>query len=249
MTTTVIEKEKPGFFAVFLGEPFELVKAQPHQALISTGSIALMGQFAGSSGIVDPLVGYCIAAGVEWAYFRGLASDAKAPTRWGAILNWSACFIVVLWGMLWVAQKNGAINEKDGGATAWLLAAAHVIPIAWLSLCSAMTHRAAMVAEATQEDLQTKEAQAFEREQREEDEKLRRWEKAQRIKSELKRAEKEADAGTQMRGASNAANAHSESINADAQNCPKCGAHIEDRSKWLAARRWKRCEQCKDIAA
>lgn len=65
MTTTVIEKEKPGFFAVFLGEPFELVKAQPHQALISTGSIALMGQFAGSSGIVDPLVGYCIAAGVE----------------------------------------------------------------------------------------------------------------------------------------------------------------------------------------
>ncbi len=207
MTTTAIEQEKPGFFAVFLGEPFELVKAQPHQALISTGSIALMGQFAGSSGIVDPMVGYCIAIGVEWAYFRGLASDAKAPTKWGTALNWSAFFIVVLWGMLWVAQKNGAIDERGGS---WWLAAAHVIPIAWLSLCSAMTHRAAMVAEARATVEATKRAEEiaeaerleqieFDRQQREEDEKLRRWAEAQRLKSELKQAERATDAAMQMR--------------------------------------------------
>lgn len=244
MTATTIEKETPNFFAVFLGEPFALVKAQPHQALISTGSIALMGQFAGSSGIVHPLVGYCIAVGVEWAYFRGLASDAKAPTKWGTALNWSAFLIVVLWGMLWVAQQNGALHEQHGS---WWLAAAHVIPIAWLSLCSAMTHRASMVAETAQEDQRAKEAERFERQQREEDEKLRRWSEAQRLKSELKRAEKEVDAGMRMRGASDATDALPERIHADAQCCPKCGVFIEDRSKWLASRRWKRCEQCKEI--
>lgn len=240
--------QKPGFLAVFLGEPFELIKAQPHQALISTGSIALMGQFAGSSGIVDPLVGYCIAAGVEWAYFRGLASDAKAPTRWGAVLNWSACAIVVLWGMLWVAQQNGAIDERGGGWAAWLLAAAHVIPIAWLSLCSAMTHRAAMLAEAHAADQRALDAAEFARQQREEDEKLRRWEHAQRLKAELKLAEKAAHAAMQMRPASDAANALPERIHADEQICPKCGTAIPERAAWLAARRWKRCAACKSLA-
>ena len=133
------------FVGVFIGEPFELIKAQPHQLFISTASVALMGSFAGASGILDPTVAYLLAIGIEWAYFRGLASDSKAPTRWGAILNWSACGIVVLWGMLWVARFTGAIEEASGG---WWLAAAHVIPIAWLSLCSAQTHRAAMVADA-----------------------------------------------------------------------------------------------------
>lgn len=36
---------------------------------------------------------------------------------------------------------------------------------------------------------------------------------------------------------------------ADAQSCPKCGAHIADRSAWLAARRWKRCNNCKENVA
>jgi hypothetical protein len=40
--------------------------------------------------------------------------------------------------------------------------------------------------------------------------------------------------------------ARSESMNAEAQDCPKCGAHIESRSAWLAARRWQRCKNCKE---
>lgn len=129
---------------VIVGEPLALARDQPHQILISTGSVALMGQFAGSSGVVHPAVGYCIAIGVEWAYLRGLASDSRSPTRWGGVLNWSAFLIVVLWGVLWVAQFSRIISAESGG---WLLAAAHVVPIAWLSLCSAQCHRAAKIAE------------------------------------------------------------------------------------------------------
>lgn len=136
-----METTQRGLFAVFLGEPIDLVKAQPHQLFISTASVALMGSFASSSGILDPAIGYLLAIGIEWAYFRGLASDSKAPTIWGAILNWSACIVVVLWGMLWVAELTHTITAT----ASWWLAAAHVIPIAWLSLCSAQTHRAAMV--------------------------------------------------------------------------------------------------------
>lgn len=145
-----------GLFTTFLSEPLDLIRAQPHQLFISIASIALMGSFAGASGILDPSVGYLLAIGIEWAYFRGLASDSKAPTVWGSILNWSACGIVVLWGMLWVARFTGALVEAEGG---WWLAAAHVIPIAWLSLCSAQTHRAAMVADVAQQ------ARAAERQQ------------------------------------------------------------------------------------
>lgn len=194
---TVTTRTQPSFFDAVVREPLALAKAQPHQILLSTGSIALMGQFAGSSGILDPLVGYCIAAGVEWAYLRGLASDSRAPTAWGTILNWSAFGIVVLWGILWVAGFTGAIAPKAGG---WLLAAAHVVPIAWLSLCSAQTHRAAVAAEhraavAEQERQRAHEVaeqekrNQWELEQAAEDRKLERWAAAQRIKGELRKQE------------------------------------------------------------
>ncbi len=200
MTTTAIEQKKPSFFDVFLGEPLDLIKSQPHQVFISVASVTLMGSFAGSSNILHPIVGYLLAIGIEWAYFRGLASDSKAPTIWGSILNYSACGIVLLWGMLWVAHNTGGLE----GINSWWLAAAHVIPIAWLSLCSAQTHHAAMVAEAHAKVQATKRAEEiaeaerleqleFDRQQREEDEKLRRWAEAQRLKSELKLAEKAAN--------------------------------------------------------
>lgn len=137
--------------AVFIGEPLDLIKAQPQQLFISTASVALMGSFASTSNILHPIVGYLLAIGIEWAYFRGLASDSKAPTKWGGILNWSAAIVVVLWGMLWVASFTGAIDERAGGTTGWWLAAAHVIPIAWLSLCSAQTHRAAMAVQVAEQ--------------------------------------------------------------------------------------------------
>lgn len=184
-------------FDAVVREPLELAKAQPHQILLSTGSIALMGQFAGSSGVIEPLIGYLIAGGVEWAYLRGLASDSKAPTVWGSILNWSAFAVVVLWGVLWVAGCTGAMEPHEGG---WWLAAAHVVPIAWLSLCSAQTHRAAVaqehkntvaeqVAERERMVAEREERNRFEREQEAENRKLERWKEAQRLKAELRQLE------------------------------------------------------------
>jgi hypothetical protein len=135
-------------YAATVGDLVSLALAQPHQAMLSTGSVAIMAQFAAHSGIVDPLVGYCIAIGVEWAYLRGLASAAKVTTRWASVLNWSAFGVVVLWGVLWVATVYGALPEKPQGGAAFWLAVAHVVPVAWLSLCSAMCHQASASREA-----------------------------------------------------------------------------------------------------
>lgn len=190
MTTTA----RPRLIDVLITEPLDLVTAQPHQILLSTGSVALMAQYAASGGIVHPLVGYAIAIGVEWAYLRGLASDSKAPSAWGIVLNWSAFAVVVLWGTLWVWQVVGGAPEAIGS---FGLAAAHVVPIAWLSLCSAMTHGAAQRAlardarrheESERRIVQERAAQqaAWELTQAEEDRKLERWKEAQRLKAELK---------------------------------------------------------------
>lgn len=244
--TTSATTQLRSLFAVVVGEPLELAKSQPHQVLLSTGSIALMGSFASSSQIVDPLVGYAIAIGVEWAYLRGLASDSRANTRWGSVLNWSAFGIVVLWGVLWCAQQFGAITESAGG---WWLAAAHVVPVAWLSLCAAQCHRAAMAAERTilrrreaaeterQARLQAeRDALALEMERKQQE--LALWQQAEETKARLKM--QSADARRSMRR-----NAHPERANAEPQNCPNCGVFIESRSAWLAARRWQRCAACK----
>jgi hypothetical protein len=169
------------FFDVMIGEPLELVKSQPHQVLLSTGSIALMGQFAGTDNIVHPFVGYTIAIGVEWAYLRGLASDSRAQTAWGGVLNWSAFGIVVLWGVLWVAGLLRAFDPTNGG---WLLAAAHVVPVAWLSLCSAQCHRAAMAAERRKDERRRLNDEEHERELQAERDRLALQDQAERLKIE-----------------------------------------------------------------
>ena len=51
---------------------------------------------------------------------------------------------MVLWGSLWCLKSFGVIAERPTDWLAYVMALAHVVPIAWLSLCSAMTHRAAM---------------------------------------------------------------------------------------------------------
>jgi hypothetical protein len=216
-------------------EPVELVKAQPHQALISVASVALMAQFAASGGILHPAVGLVLAIGVEWAYLRGLASDAKAATVWGEWLNWSAFGIVVLWGGLWCLKAFGVIPERPVGALAYVMAAAHVVPIAWLSLCSAMTHRAS--------------AQLAEQQERERE--------AERNALELERARKLMEvevwkagraAVLEMQGASaqNAPAPHSGAVDASPKvhRCASCGAALTMK-QYAASRRWGHCRQCK----
>lgn len=199
MTSEARTSESRTLWQVVIDEPLDLIKAQPHQFLLSTGSVALLGQFAGSSNIVDPLVGYLIAVGVEWAYLRGIASDSQRPTTWGALLNWSAFGIVVLWGILWCLKAFGVHPEQPTGNLAFGLAVAHVAPIAWLSLCSAMTHRAAMeaqhadrlaqaAADRERERQRQDELAALELEERRKTAEYERWAAAQRLKAELANA-------------------------------------------------------------
>lgn len=252
MTTLVQERR---LIDVVLGEPLQLAKDQPHQVLLSTGSVVIMAQFAAHGGIVHWTVGYAIAIGVEWAYLRGLAYDGQAPTRWGAALNWSAFAIVVLWGVLWVSTIYGAIPERPGGVDAVLLAIAHIVPIAWLALCSAMCHRTAAAARATlerqdeeeQKDRQRREAAyQFELQQQRDlmQLDLERKYKEQRLEDErraVRRAERiKMPEASQKR----ALNAHSESINT---TCPKCGTAL-NRARWMAAKRWGYCAACKEQA-
>jgi hypothetical protein len=157
LTTATTVRER-NILDALVWEPLNLAISQPHQIALSAASVALMGSFGKASGILDPYVAYILAVGVEWAYLKGLASDSRAPTGWGTALNWSAFGIVVLWGVLFVASMIGAIDLHARGWAGWLLAGAHVVPIAWLSLCSAMTHRAALALEAI-EDRQRRDAE------------------------------------------------------------------------------------------
>lgn len=248
MTTTALHLR---IYNATVGDVLDLALAQPHQVLLSTGSVALMAQFAAHGGIVDPLVGYCIAGGVEWAYLRGLASNAKAPTRWAAVLNWSAFAIVVLWGVLWVATKYEAIDPTAEGA-AWWMALAHVVPVAWLSLCAAMTHSAAARAEVAERKAQ--EARALARQERQQQaadalaleaerkrQDLALWAEGQRLKIELS-----AVMPTEMSKLQNALMPAPEGINAKVLACPNCGTTLDSPAEFGAAKRWKHCKACKE---
>lgn len=231
---------KRSFFDVMIGEPLELAKSQPHQILLSTGSVALMGQFAATDGIVSAPVGYLIAIGVEWAYLRGLASDSRAQTRWGGILNWSAFGIVVLWGVLWCAGLFHAFDPTNGG---WWLAAAHVVPVAWLSLCSAQCHRAAMAEERRQaaRDADRERAKAEARES--EDREIERQRQLMNLEMERKWKElKLAQDAREMR-------AHTSDARMLPSLMPKthraacCGASLT-QPEAAAMNRWKTCKAC-----
>jgi hypothetical protein len=161
-------------YAAVIGDLLDLVKAQPHQVLISTASVAIVASEA--SFLVPEPFNVLMAIGAEWAYLRGLASSPKGSRGWVMALNWGALALVVLYGMLWGARKFGGIPAELGGGLAWLLTAAHILPIAFLSLAAAMVHRSAVEAEEAEAAARASEARA--RQQRleaEDDERQRDW--------------------------------------------------------------------------
>lgn len=258
--TTATTTHKRTIIDAVLWEPLDLAKSQPHQIALSSASVALMGEFGSSSGILPRWVAYTLAIGVEWAYLKGLASDSRAPTRWGMALNWSAFGIVVLWGVLFVASMIGAIDLHARGLAGWLLAAAHVVPIAWLSLCSAMTHRAALLLQATEDrhrrdaeqaraDRMQAERDALRLEADRKAAELASWEAGQRAQLAIELERKEATMRLKMQAQNARPNmrrdARPERTNADEKKCPKCGAELS-QPQWLAARRWGHCRNCKE---
>jgi flagellar biosynthesis GTPase FlhF len=124
-----------------------------------------------------------MAIGAEWAYLRGIASSPKGSKGWVNALNWGALFLVIIYGMLWGARKFGGIPAELDGGLAWLLTAAHILPIAFLSLAAAMVHRSAVEAEAA--EYAEHQAEARERQRRREaDEDARDAERRRRLEAQ-----------------------------------------------------------------
>lgn len=197
-----------GFVDVFILEPWAIVKQHPHQVLLSFGSVTILSQFAAAGGVIDQWTALAVSIGFEWAYLRGLSDTTRERSWWSNALNWSAFVIVVLWGMLGVLIQIGTISAKpDGGWAGIAMAAAHVVPIAWLSLCAAMAHRTAHVEQVQDAKEDAKRAQekqdkldeaarlrtqaiedqerAWKLEQAGKDAEVRRWEQSQETKQRL----------------------------------------------------------------
>lgn len=170
---TVATTVRRSFYDAVIGDLVDLVQAQPHQVLISSASVAIVASEA--AALIPVPFNVLMAVGAEWAYLRGLASSPRGSRGWVAALNWGALILVVLYGMLWGARKFGALPDEPAGAGAWLLTAAHILPVAFLSLAAAQVHRSAVEAEAVERA--THEAEAAERATRlqlEDDERQRR---------------------------------------------------------------------------
>lgn len=131
------------FWDVVLHEPAALAAAVPHQVLISMASVAILTQYATDRGFLPLPLAIALAVGVEWAWLRGMASARETSSAWVGRLNWSAFAILVLWGLLWGFKLYGVLPLQPGRLLGGLLAASHILPIAWLGLCAAMVHAAA----------------------------------------------------------------------------------------------------------
>lgn len=225
-------------------EPIAIAIDQPHQILLSTGSVALMAGFASSVNIVHPLVGLVIAVGIEWAWLRGVASDASKPTPWGTALNVSAFVLAAVWGVLLVAKLLHAYDPETWG---WWMAVIHVVPLIWLSLCSAMCHRSKLIAEAAARVAAEKEADERAKRLQAEADKLAQDVARERARIQLgreRRAAEREDMQMQPASVPNAGSPRPREEHADrAYRCPACGASLSVK-QYAAARRWQRCGSC-----
>lgn len=163
-------------FRSFVAEPFELAIGQPHQFLISSASVAIVSMEAAT--LVPYPANIALAVGAEWAYLRGLITGAGVKTRWAAALNWAAIILVFGYGGLWGLRSFHLIPEAPPWWVAVLLTVIHIGAIGFVTVCSAMLHRASMDAQAEEQ----KQAQ------HDADERKRRQEEAERAyQDELRR--------------------------------------------------------------
>ena len=238
----------------FVLEPFELAISQPHQFLISSASVSIVALEAAS--LIPWPFNIGLAIGAEWAYLRGFITGVGVKTRWASALNWAAVILVFGYGTLWGLRSFHLIPASPAPWLAVLLTMIHIASIGAVTICSAMLHRAVVDAQAAQlrieqeqrrlaDEQEATERRAWELAQLEEDRKLERWAQAQRIKTELEIAKKEANAAMRHAVPKMRRDALPASTNAEPQTCPKCGVSIAARAAWLAARRWGHCAACK----
>lgn len=192
-----------------LTTPLRVAFTHGNQALVTLASAYMNAQFAQSHNILDPWIAWALAVGYEWTYLRGLASAERTRSTWTVALNGVALLTAIIGGMLYCVDRYGALPARPDQTVALLLSAAHVLPMALLSLCSAMVYRAASAGDVASLEARRAAALELEAERLRKEQDLELWERGQRIKADL-------DAEKKRRNAD--ARAASKPMRRDAEN-------------------------------
>ncbi len=197
MTTTTMERRS--LFTALVGEPLDLIKAQPPQLLISMASAYLIG--AEAAVLFDAPFNIFLAVGAEWGYLRGMASAAGIDTKWKDRLTYANGALVVLYGALFSLRQFGALpaveayhnhTAQTGTVGAIIMTIIHIACIGAVTVCAMMAHAAMLSEEARVKRLADKQvAERDERNRATEDARRLRWQEAQDA-IELDRRQKEA---------------------------------------------------------
>jgi hypothetical protein len=155
--TATAQPQKKSFADAIFYEPLQLALDQPPQLLISAASVFLVA--AEASILIDAPWNVFLAIGAEWAYLRGLCSGQAAKTRWAAALIWAAVILVIAYGSLWGLRKFHLVPAVPPAWAAVLLTALHIGCISAVTLCSAMCHRAELIARRQVEERDRAEAE------------------------------------------------------------------------------------------
>jgi hypothetical protein len=139
VTTTYRQRT---FWSAFVGEPIQLAISQPHQVAISSISVSLMAIFFGSSEVVPWAAAIAGAIGVEYAYLKGMSDAAYTESVWGGRLIKAAFAIIVIAGTSVLLKDAYHVDFMVDPHPAWalVLALLHILPLAYLGLCSANLH-------------------------------------------------------------------------------------------------------------
>lgn len=228
-----------------LATPLRTAFTHGNQALVTLASAYMNAQFAQSHNILEPWIAWALAVGYEWTYLRGLASAERTQSRWTVALNAVALITAIIGGMLYCVDRYGALPTHPDRVTALLLSAAHVLPMALLSLCSAMVYRAAAAGDVASREARRKAELELESERRRKEQDLELWERGQRIAATLDAEKKQRNADARAASKPMRRDALPASMNAVEKSCPQCGATLS-QAQWLAARRWGHCANCKE---
>jgi hypothetical protein len=125
-----------------VAEPIKAAWAHLNQFLVTSAAAFMSAMFSMQHDVLPWYIAVPLAVGYEWTYLRGLSTaDKTSKTRWADALNYSAMFTSIIYGVLYVLGHYKVIPETPEGWAAILLAFAHVIPMAVLSLCGANLRR------------------------------------------------------------------------------------------------------------
>lgn len=234
-------------------KPFgEFFKIYGGQVMITSAGVSMTAFFAGHNNILPPLIAWLMAIGFEVQWIRGLMQAGQTKSPWVGAMVAAGFTSIVTFGVLACLIKYEVIPEKPDAWVGVILAIAHVLPIAFMALCSAMIHRDAEQETAERNRIEKASKDAEEKEQRaaqqalalqkqEKEQELELWEKAQRIKQSLK-------------GSTAMARPAAYPLPQKVYECPQCGSEMTatEYGNYKSAQsrnvRWRGCKACRERA-